>query len=123
MVNYRLKAQVFEVVNNQIRDNNPKCTKRTFHRLIDLGYSESESKELIASILIEEMYDVMKNNEEFNESRFCEKLDLLPKYYLQKSSDLVSEEKTQIIVRNEQKIGRNALCPCGSGKKYKKCCG
>ena len=21
------------------------------------------------------------------------------------------------------KIGRNALCPCGSGKKYKKCCG
>jgi uncharacterized protein YecA (UPF0149 family) len=21
------------------------------------------------------------------------------------------------------KIGRNDLCPCGSGKKYKKCCG
>ncbi len=23
----------------------------------------------------------------------------------------------------EQKVGRNDLCPCGSGKKYKKCCG
>ena len=23
----------------------------------------------------------------------------------------------------EKKIGRNAPCPCGSGKKYKKCCG
>jgi len=23
----------------------------------------------------------------------------------------------------EKKVGRNALCPCGSGKKYKKCCG
>ena len=23
----------------------------------------------------------------------------------------------------EQKVGRNASCPCGSGKKYKKCCG
>jgi len=23
----------------------------------------------------------------------------------------------------EGKIGRNAPCPCGSGKKYKKCCG
>jgi SWIM/SEC-C metal-binding protein len=23
----------------------------------------------------------------------------------------------------EEKIGRNALCPCGSGNKYKKCCG
>ncbi|MBH1965919.1 MAG: UPF0149 family protein [Comamonadaceae bacterium] len=26
-------------------------------------------------------------------------------------------------VRNELKIGRNDLCTCGSGKKYKKCCG
>lgn len=24
---------------------------------------------------------------------------------------------------NENKIGRNDPCPCGSGKKYKKCCG
>ncbi len=24
---------------------------------------------------------------------------------------------------NENKIGRNDDCPCGSGKKYKKCCG
>jgi len=23
----------------------------------------------------------------------------------------------------DKKIGRNAPCPCGSGKKYKKCCG
>lgn len=27
------------------------------------------------------------------------------------------------IRRTEKKIGRNELCPCGSGKKYKKCCG
>jgi len=26
-------------------------------------------------------------------------------------------------VRREPKIGRNEPCPCGSGKKYKKCCG
>jgi preprotein translocase subunit SecA len=26
-------------------------------------------------------------------------------------------------VRTGAKIGRNDLCPCGSGKKYKKCCG
>jgi preprotein translocase subunit SecA len=25
-------------------------------------------------------------------------------------------------VRNEPKVGRNDPCPCGSGKKYKKCC-
>lgn len=33
-----------------------------------------------------------------------------------------SEEKRQPI-RKEKKIGRNDPCPCGSGKKYKKCCG
>jgi SEC-C motif-containing protein len=27
------------------------------------------------------------------------------------------------IVRETPKVGRNDLCPCGSGKKYKKCCG
>lgn len=26
-------------------------------------------------------------------------------------------------VKNERKVGRNDPCPCGSGKKYKKCCG
>jgi hypothetical protein len=29
--------------------------------------------------------------------------------------------KTTVV--NEKKVGRNEPCPCGSGKKYKKCCG
>ncbi|MDR2939680.1 MAG: SEC-C domain-containing protein [Clostridiales bacterium] len=31
-------------------------------------------------------------------------------------------KKSRTIV-NDDKIGRNDPCPCGSGKKYKKCCG
>ncbi len=31
--------------------------------------------------------------------------------------------KKKPVKRVEKKIGRNAPCPCGSGKKYKKCCG
>ena len=27
------------------------------------------------------------------------------------------------VVRTGDKVGRNDACPCGSGKKYKKCCG
>jgi uncharacterized protein len=27
------------------------------------------------------------------------------------------------VHRNETRVGRNDPCPCGSGKKYKKCCG
>ena len=29
----------------------------------------------------------------------------------------------QTVVASQKKIGRNEPCPCGSGKKYKKCCG
>ena len=32
-------------------------------------------------------------------------------------------EKPAPIVNNEPKVGRNDPCPCGSGKKYKNCCG
>jgi uncharacterized protein len=31
------------------------------------------------------------------------------------------EQKTG-VVRPTEKVGRNDPCPCGSGKKYKKCC-
>ena len=31
--------------------------------------------------------------------------------------------KKKPVKRADKKIGRNAPCPCGSGKKYKKCCG
>ena len=34
--------------------------------------------------------------------------------------ELIGEKPT---VREEPKVGRNDPCPCGSGKKYKKCCG
>jgi len=33
------------------------------------------------------------------------------------------EEKKKPIRRQERKVGRNDSCPCGSGKKYKKCHG
>jgi len=40
--------------------------------------------------------------------------------------ELAQEEKKQVkvpIVNDGPKVGRNDLCPCGSGKKYKNCCG
>ena len=34
-----------------------------------------------------------------------------------------SEEDNNTPVKRGEKIGRNDPCPCGSGQKYKKCCG
>jgi hypothetical protein len=36
---------------------------------------------------------------------------------------LYKEQRLSSTVRKSKTPGRNDLCPCGSGKKYKKCCG
>lgn len=42
----------------------------------------------------------------------------------EKKKELYLEQKKSGTVRREgKKIGRNDPCPCGSGKKYKQCCG
>ena len=37
--------------------------------------------------------------------------------------ELYLEQKKSGTVIKEKKVGRNDPCPCGSGKKYKFCCG
>ena len=37
--------------------------------------------------------------------------------------EMVKTQKASGTVVKDKKIGRNDPCPCGSGKKYKKCCG
>ena len=39
------------------------------------------------------------------------------------SHGMEAEEKAKPVKREGKKVGRNDPCPCGSGKKYKKCCG
>ena len=42
---------------------------------------------------------------------------------LQERIDTMKETRVEQVIRKGPKIHRNDLCPCGSGKKYKKCCG
>ncbi len=42
----------------------------------------------------------------------------------ERQKELYRKQKDSGTVRNEEpKVGRNEPCPCGSGKKYKHCCG
>ena len=40
-----------------------------------------------------------------------------------KQSDNKKKNNSSPYIRSEKKVGRNDPCPCGSGKKYKHCCG
>lgn len=62
----------------------------------------------------------------YSESEQDEKLNSLEKKLNQcKKDNYVSEmaSNENNINITSKKIGRNVQCPCGSGKKYKKCCG
>lgn len=41
----------------------------------------------------------------------------------QRKRELMKASRERNTVVKKEKIGRNDPCPCGSGKKYKKCCG
>ncbi len=41
----------------------------------------------------------------------------------ERRKELYREQKQSGTVVKDKKVGRNDPCPCGSGKKYKKCCG
>ncbi len=38
-------------------------------------------------------------------------------------SAMLAREKVETVRRQSPRVGRNDPCPCGSGKKFKKCCG
>jgi preprotein translocase subunit SecA len=54
--------------------------------------------------------------------------EVIADYRQQDDQDMIfssgeEPETKKPVKRDGKKVGRNAPCPCGSGKKYKKCCG
>jgi hypothetical protein len=76
--NPQFQASIIEVVENQLRNNDPPQTGQTFKRLIESGHSEKEAKRLIACVVSAEIFDVLKKNEPFNLDRFVKGLNKLP---------------------------------------------
>mgnify|MGYP003602676484 CR=1 FL=1 len=93
----------------------------------------NEFKEEILNNLNEKEFDrfnkdldkMSNNQEELSEENI---LDLEDRFSNMSKEDLMQElqnmfqMKRKPYIRKIPKIGRNELCPCGSGKKYKKCC-
>ena len=47
----------------------------------------------------------------------------MPKQHVFKPADIVDNAPPKTVEKNDRVIRRNDPCPCGSGKKYKNCCG
>ena len=113
MVNYRLKKQVLEVVENQLQMDDPKCTKETLERLMALEICRDQAKEMIASVLLEEMYFVLKGDQPFNEERYARKLnELKPDQLVETENDYINysvPELIKLIEYNHGNFPKNVL--------------
>ncbi len=76
--NPHLRAAFLEVVDNQLRGNDPPETKETLERLKAKGYSVQDAKLLIAQAVAVEAYLIMKTQASFNRERFVRNLMALP---------------------------------------------
>ncbi len=74
-----LKLAVMEVVENQLETNDPPETRLTLKRLTEQNISEEDAKLLIAQAVTVEIYNILKNREEFDRERFVKNLRRLPR--------------------------------------------
>lgn len=126
MANLRLKKHMLEAVENQLKANEPPFVKEVYLQLQSEGIPKKQCKEMIAAVLLGEIYEVMKFGRLFNEEHYKEELYGL--VYYEDDWDELDEDETLSTKRHmndakDKKIYPNESCPCGSGKKYKKCCG
>ena len=73
-----------------------------------------------------DIFDKMQDNIDANIVNFLLKLNVnINRKPVQKgiANDGKETLKKEPATNKKKKIGRNDLCPCGSGKKYKQCCG
>jgi Holliday junction resolvasome RuvABC DNA-binding subunit len=54
-----LREALLAVVDQQMRDTTPPETRRTFERLVALGYAPEDARRLIGNIVMQEIFAVM----------------------------------------------------------------
>jgi hypothetical protein len=74
----QLAAAVLELVDTQLRDGKPPETRATLERLVAAGYTPEGARQLIAHVVISEVFGVMASGERYDESRYLAALRRLP---------------------------------------------
>lgn len=94
-------------INDSLKEPNP-IEEMEEDTAVNLGFE----KELLYKNMVAAGADWLYNLEEWE-----------PIFDEEKRKALYKEQKSSTTVVKEEKIYPNDPCPCGSGKKYKKCCG
>ena len=73
-----VKAAILEVVENQLRENEPPETRQMYDRLVSEGYSDQEARELIGALVSTEVFNVLQSKRPYDRERYVAALQKLP---------------------------------------------
>lgn len=94
-------------INESLKKENP-IDKLTETTEVNLDYDDEKLYKNMVAAKADWLYGLEEWNDIISEDR---------------RKQLYKEEKLSGTVVKDKKVGRNDPCPCGSGKKYKHCCG
>ena len=94
-------------INDSLKEQNPIDTMEE-DTPVNLGFDKELLYKNMVAAKADWLYGVPQWNDIFSEER---------------QKELYKEQKSSTTIVKGKKIGRNDPCPCGSGKKYKHCCG
>jgi hypothetical protein len=69
---------LFEAIQNQIADEDPKETKQTYERLLGEGFAPDDAMKLLAFVLADEINRMLKDNTPFDRALYVQGLKKLP---------------------------------------------
>lgn len=126
------RSMAFEALVAYLEHNVVEDEELTERICTEIQYAYCFGEELAQGITILEDYDIALEEEQlkivvdllvnvYNSSRFWENRGFSPNEMNNIGDAVVGTEGT--TVHKGKKVGRNDKCPCGSGKKYKFCCG
>ena len=94
-------------INDSLKEPNP-IEEMEEDTKVNLGFDKERLYKNMVAAGADWLYDLEEWNDIYDEET---------------RKQLYKEQKESTTIRKEQKIYPNDPCPCGSGKKYKKCCG
>src|SRR5260370_499985 len=77
MANPHLKAVILEVVEMQLRLDDPPETRQAYERLLAAGHTHTQAVEMIGAALVEEIWEMLHEGERFDRTRFAALLEQL----------------------------------------------
>ena len=106
-VDLMIRGGFLDGINDSLKEQNPIDTMEE-DTPVNLGFDKELLYKNMVAAKADWLYGLPQWNDIFTEER---------------QKELYKEQKSSTTIVKGKKVGRNDPCPCGSGKKYKHCCG